>query len=185
MLMPKNRKTSLDIFQIIQKAYLFWEMRRKMSTMFKANKLFSVQLVQIWPYFTRQSIFNERKESFRFLNIIISIWTYKTTSEIIFHTINQFIQLRWRQLFWCSWEKFTFCIKAYKVHFLLFPSSMKRNKKTRFENTKVHACENKTFKIASAMKEKYAMMKKRSSAIPQMANKFVVYILSTKTFHSF
>lgn len=29
----------------------------------------------------------------------------------------------------CSWEKFTFCIKAYKVHFLLFPSSMKRNKK--------------------------------------------------------
>lgn len=62
---------------------------------------------------------------------------------------------------------------------------MKRNKKTRFENTKVRACENKTFKIASAMKEKYAMMKKRSSAIPQMANKFVVYILSTKTFHSF
>lgn len=105
MLMPKNRKTSLDIFQIIQKAYLFWEMRRKMSTMFKANKLCSVQLVQIWPYFTRQSIFNERKESFRFLNIIISIWTYKTTSEIIFHTINQFIQLRWRQLFWCVAER--------------------------------------------------------------------------------
>lgn len=136
MLMPKNWKTSLDIFQIIQKAYLFWEMRRKMSTIFKANKLCSVQLVQIWPYFTRQSIFNERKESFRYLSIIIRIWTYKTTSEIIFHTINQFIQLRWRQLFWCSWEKFTFCIKAYKVHFLLFPSSMKRNKKTRLKTRK-------------------------------------------------
>ena len=101
----ENRKTNLDIFQIIQKAYLFWEMRRKMSTMFKANKLCSVQLVQIWPYFTRQSIFNERKESFRFLSIIIRIWTYKTTSEISFHTINQFIQLRWRQLFWCVAER--------------------------------------------------------------------------------
>lgn len=68
---------------------------------------------------------------------------------------------------------------------LVIPFKHEKKQKTRFENTKVHACENKTFKIASAMKEKYAMMKKRSSAIPQMANKFVVYILSTKTFHSF